>query len=101
MQPASAEVGGVEGIAARRVPGLVSGAVPLLALLGGSVGELAFVDGAAAERGLDEVVPDVAGGVECGVDVSVGHVGDQWPAGRSRGGARVLRPNSGVAVGLQ
>ena len=65
------------------------------------MGELALVDPTVTEVGLDVVVTDPRGGVECCADVRVGHVGDQRSTGRSGGSARVLRPDPGVAVGLQ
>ena len=49
------------------------------------MGELALVDPAAAEVGLDVVVADPRGGVQRGGDVLLGDVVDQRPA-RTRSG---------------
>ena len=83
VRSSSAEVVGAEGVALRRVAGLVAGGEPLLPLLGGAVGERVLVDPAAAEVPLDEVVADPAGGVQRPVDVVLGDLGDQRPAGSS------------------
>src|SRR3712207_7729917 len=47
------EVVGGEGVALRRVAGLVAGGEPALPLLGGAMGEGVLVDGAAAQVLLD------------------------------------------------
>ncbi len=50
---------------------------------------------------LDVVVTDPSGGVQRGVDVGLGDVGDQRAATGGRDARGVLGPHPGVAVGLQ
>ena len=98
----SAEVVGGEGVALRRVAGLVPGHEPLLPLLGGAVGERVLVDAAAAQVLLDEVVADAGGGVQGPVDVVLGDLGDQRPRrtrrARSRRGSPMPRRSSRPAA---
>src|ERR1700712_5274282 len=96
----SAQVVGVEGAARSRVSGLVAGGEPLLALCGRAVGELRCVHPAVPEVCLDVVVTDLACGVQCVVEISLGDVADQnltVTAGH-RGG--VVGPHPGIAIGL-
>src|SRR3712207_7827599 len=95
------EVVGGEGVALRRVAGLVAGGEPALPLLGGAVREGVLVDGAAAQVLLDEVVADAAGGVQRAVDVVLGDLGDQRLAVLVGDRLGVVGPRPGEAVGLQ
>src|SRR5215217_9037268 len=73
----SAEVVGAEGVALRRVAGLVPGREPALALLGRTVGERVLVDPAVAQVLLDEVVADAGRRIEGPVDVVLRDLLDQ------------------------